>query len=98
MRVDRRAFLKGVAAAYADTRIPTNVYGLTKADAELIFPQYPIPGTEFRVRIHGRRTVTWPASVVWRSGTAPVPSGGTDLFGFRYVDKYWYGAAVQDLK
>ena len=99
MRLDRRAFLKGAAAAYLATRIPTDVYGLSDADAELIFPRNSIPGTEFQIRIHGRRTVKWPKGVLWPQGEAPVPSGGHDLFRFISGSRgRWYGTACMDFR
>ena len=100
MKFDRRDFLKGTAAAYISTHIPANVYGLSADDAKLIFPPNPTPGTEFRVRVHGHRTLKWPDNVVWQRGVTPVASGGADLLTFRTIDngRQWYGSAVQDFR
>ena len=99
MRLDRRTFLKGAAAAYMATRLPTDVYGLSEADAQLIFPRNQAPGTEFQIRIHGRRTVKWPKAVLWQTSEAPVASGGVDLFRFVSGSRgRWYGSAIQDFR
>ena len=97
--VDRRQFLRGAAAAYVASRIPTDVYGLSEADAELIFPPHARPGDEFQIRIHRHRISKWPEMVRWQSGIAPVPSGGIDLF--RFISGGggdWYGTAIQDFR
>ena len=97
--IDRRAFLKGVAASYIATRIPADVYGLKAADAPILFPPHAMPGFEFQVRLHGNYTIAWPVGVRWQGGVAPVASGGNDLI--RFVsggDGAWYGAAIQDFR
>ncbi len=96
--IDRRDFLKSVAAAYVATKVPPDVYGLSEADAEFMFPSHPAPGDQFQVRLHGKRTMKWPSNVLWQSGHTPVPSGGCDLFRFESGGGYWLGSVIQDFR
>ena len=97
--MDRRDFLKGVAASYLATRIPVDVYGLKTEDAAIIFPANAMSGYEFQVRLHGNYTISWPDGVLWHGGVAPVASGGANLIRFiSGGDGVWYGAAAQDFR
>jgi hypothetical protein len=58
----------------------------------------PVPGQPYELRLIedsvGSRAVTWPGTVLWPSGSAPVLSGASkvDLVNLYYDGTYYYGS------
>ena len=95
--VDRRSFLRGLAASQITSRTPTDVYGLNSADAELLFPSNAAVGMKFEIRLHGRGPVEWPKNVVWQSGRKPVPTSDSHVYKFLRVDHlHWSGTVLHE--
>jgi len=91
--IDRRLFLKGIAALSTVVLLPSALF--RKSNVVQI-PKNPYELQRISMIVNGR-TVTWPKNIVWSQSHEPALTTGVDIVEMVRIGDKWYATYIVGL-